>query len=202
MFANADHLFVFTFAGEDAYLLRHELWHLLSPEDVTNLPDYTCYARWSLNGQRLPFFSLTLDLPPSGSREGAEHLREQCALHYGRLVSEVDTLLDQLNARHGARPRKKESMHEHTQTSAPSEPATLIQEAFQPDAAPSSSSSPATPPHSSSQMEGKGEISTTPEVLTTTGQAEQTPPLGEKRVRIRRPKAQRTLTLASSDVRR
>ncbi|EFH88884.1 type IV secretory system conjugative DNA transfer family protein [Ktedonobacter racemifer] len=119
VFANADHLFVFTLAGEDAYLLRHELGHLLSPEDVTNLPDYTCYARWSLNGQRLPFFSLTLDLPPSGSREGAERLREQCALRYGRPVSEVDTLLDVLNARHGTRPRKKESLHEPTASPFP-----------------------------------------------------------------------------------
>ncbi|WP_201377926.1 hypothetical protein [Ktedonobacter sp. SOSP1-52] len=157
VFANADHLFVFTLTGEDAYLLRHELGHLLSPEDVTNLPDYTCYARWSLNGQRLPFFSLTLDLPPSGSREGAEHLREQCALRYGRPVSEVDTLLDQLNARHGARPRKKESTYEQAASSLLHlESVPAVRETSNPNMA--YSSSPAIAPVSSlSGLEAKEE---------------------------------------------
>ncbi|GHO56110.1 type IV secretory system conjugative DNA transfer family protein [Ktedonobacter robiniae] len=168
VFANSDHLFVFTLAGEDAYLLRHELGHLLSPEDVTNLPDYTCYARWSLNGQRLPFFSLTLDLPPSGNGEKAERLREQCALRDGRPVGEVDALLETLNARHGTHhPRKKESIHEPTQASATQPgPVTRAQEA---DVAPSSSSPDTT--------------------LLPVAQAGTSPP-GEKRVRIRRPKAQ------------
>ncbi|GHO78178.1 hypothetical protein KSD_59490 [Ktedonobacter sp. SOSP1-85] len=158
VFANADHLFVFTLAGEDAYLLRHELGHLLSPEDMTNLPDYTCYARWSLNGQRLPFFSLTLDLPPSGNTKVAEHLREQCTLRYGRPVDEVDTVLDLLNARHGARPRKKESTPTHEQTASPSpqsEPALPAREAHNSDVAPSFPPPNTTPISSLSRMEEK-----------------------------------------------
>lgn len=172
VFANTDHLFVFTLAGEDAYLLRHELGHLLSPEDVTNLPDYTCYARWSLNGQRLPFFSLTLDLPSSGQGEQAEHLREQYALRYGRPVGEVDTLLEILNVRHGTHhSRKKESTHEPTQTSAAQAgPVTRAQET---DVAPSSSSSPDT-------------------TFLSVAQTITASPPGEKRVRIRRPKAEVT----------
>ncbi|GHO48600.1 type IV secretory system conjugative DNA transfer family protein [Ktedonospora formicarum] len=105
IFANVDQLFVFTLAGEDAYLLRHELGHLLTPEDVTALPDYTCYARWSLTGKRLPFFSLTLDLPPQGPVEQAERLREAGARRYGVPVTEVDATLETLMARHGTRPQ-------------------------------------------------------------------------------------------------
>ncbi|GHO79559.1 hypothetical protein KSD_73300 [Ktedonobacter sp. SOSP1-85] len=171
VFANADHLFVFTLAGEDAYLLRHELGHLLSPEDVTNLPDYTCYARWSLNGQRLPFFSLALDLPPSGSGEQAERLREHSALRHGRPVDEVDALLETLNARHGTHGRKKEHTHEPTQTSAAQAgPVTRAQET---DVAPPSSPSP--------------DVTLLPVAQTITAS-----PPGEKRVRIRRPKAEMT----------
>ncbi|GHO61396.1 hypothetical protein KSC_002880 [Ktedonobacter sp. SOSP1-52] len=189
VFANSDHLFVFTLAGEDAYLLRHELGHLLSPEDVTNLPDYTCYARWSLNGQRLPFFSLMLDLPPSGNMQAAEHLREQCTLRYGRPVDEVDTLLDQLNARHGARPRKKESLHEPTDSPFPHlESVPPVQEADHQGVA--LSSSPAIIPLSTpSWLEAKEDPPYTQEAQTIIAQDEQTHASSEKRVRIRRPKA-------------
>ncbi|EFH83584.1 type IV secretory system conjugative DNA transfer family protein [Ktedonobacter racemifer] len=200
VFANADHLFVFTLAGEDAYLLRHELGHLLSPEDVTNLPDYTCYARWSLNGQRLPFFSLTLDLPPAGNVQAAEHLREQYALRYGRPVREVDVLLDQLNARHGARPRKKESFLSHEQTQTATSPASIIlppQEAVTPDLAPAPIPSPSVMPP---MARGEETEDTPPEAhTTTTPPAEPHASSGEKRVRIRRPKASVTQAPAEKE---
>ncbi|GHO65568.1 hypothetical protein KSC_044600 [Ktedonobacter sp. SOSP1-52] len=197
VFANADHLFVFTLAGEDAYLLRHELGHLLSPEDVTNLPDYTCYARWSLNGQRLPFFSLMLDLPPSGNMQVAEHLREQCTLRYGRPVDEVDALLDVLNARHGTRPRKKESVHEPTAFLFPHlESVSPVQEADNQRMA--FSSSPATTSLSTlSRLEAKEDPPKTQEAQTLIVQDEQAQPSSEKRVRIRRPKA--SVTQASTE---
>ncbi|GHO76439.1 hypothetical protein KSD_42100 [Ktedonobacter sp. SOSP1-85] len=189
VFANSDHLFVFTLAGEDAYLLRHELGHLLSPEDVTNLPDYTCYARWSLKGQRLPFFSLRLDLPPAGNVSVAEHLREQCTLRYGRPVDEADALLDLLNARHGARPRKKESLHEQTASPFPHlESVASVRETD--DRPVAHSSSPAILPVSTlSPLEATEEAPHTQEAQTLIAQDEQTRASSEKRVRIRRPKA-------------
>ncbi|GHO56317.1 type IV secretory system conjugative DNA transfer family protein [Ktedonobacter robiniae] len=199
VFANADHLFVFTLAGEDAYLLRHELGHLLSPEDVTNLPDYTCYARWSLKGQRLPFFSLTLDLPPSGNMQVAEHLREQCTLRYGRPVGEVDALLDVLNARHGARPRKKESVHEPTASPFPHlESVPSVQEADHQGVALSSSLA-IIPLSTLSRLEAKEETPRTQEAQTIIVQDEQAHASSEKRVRIRRPKALGTQASAESD---
>ena len=43
-------------SGEDARML-HEL-DGIEEDDITNLDDFTCYAKVSLGGRRLPVFSL------------------------------------------------------------------------------------------------------------------------------------------------
>src|SRR5215472_3618920 len=65
--SNVDHLFAFAMSGEDARML-HEL-DGIGEEDITNLDDFTCYARLSLDGRRMPVFSLHLDPPTIGDLE-------------------------------------------------------------------------------------------------------------------------------------
>jgi hypothetical protein len=108
--ANIDHLFAFAMSAEDAYLLRLEG---IEPEDVVNLPNYTCYARLLLDGQRLPLFSLRLDNPlpvrpldEDLAREQEEQREERLRrislrshLRYARPIGEIDELLLSIQAR-------------------------------------------------------------------------------------------------------
>jgi hypothetical protein len=99
--ANIDHLFAFAMSADDATLLRLEG---VEPEDLVNLPNYTCYARLLLDGERLPLFSLRLDDPtPQEPREALEERRRRIAQHshlrYARPVGEVDELLLSIQAR-------------------------------------------------------------------------------------------------------
>lgn len=109
--ANIDHLFAFAMSADDAALLRLES---VEPEDLVNLPPYTCYTRLLLDGQRLPLFSLRLDDPLStscmetqgASNEAAEQPEERrrrialrSHLRYARPVGEIDQLLLSIQAR-------------------------------------------------------------------------------------------------------
>lgn len=90
--ANVDHLFAFTMASEDARLL-----HVpgVEPDDIVQLPDYSCYARLSLSGRRLPTFSLRLHAPEAVSAERQREIVDRCRTHYGRPMGTVDQgLLD------------------------------------------------------------------------------------------------------------
>jgi hypothetical protein len=90
--ANVDHLFAFTMASEDARLL-----HIpgVEPDDIIQLPDYSCYARLSLGGRRLPTFSLQLHAPDPLSPERSREISDRCRTRYGCPVGTVDQgLLD------------------------------------------------------------------------------------------------------------
>jgi hypothetical protein len=115
--ANIDHLFAFAMSAEDAALLRLEG---VEPEDLVNLPNYTCYARLLLDGQRLPLFSLRLDDPlpqPAEASDEEKQREERCHrialrshLRYARPVGEIDALLLSIQAREAllrASPRNK-----------------------------------------------------------------------------------------------
>ena len=120
--ANIDHLFAFAMSADDAALLRLES---VEPEDIVNLPNYTCYARVLLDGQRLPLFSLRLDDPtpalPSDAQEAQkeEAQREErrrrishaSHLRYARPVGEIDELLLSIQAREALmmQPRKRQT---------------------------------------------------------------------------------------------
>jgi len=96
--ANVDHLFAFDMSGEDARLL-HEL-DGIEEDDITHLDDFTCYARLSLDGRRLPVFSLRLDAPPTGDQEQAQRIRTRSQQRYARSCDAVDAMISQALDRH------------------------------------------------------------------------------------------------------
>jgi hypothetical protein len=91
--SNVDHLFAFAMSGEDARML-HALTGI-EEDDITNLDDYTCYAKVSLDGRRLPVFSLCLDPPASGDLERAQHIRSESQQRYARPCDVADALIAQ-----------------------------------------------------------------------------------------------------------
>ncbi len=88
--ANIDHVFAFAMADEDAKLL-----HLpgVEPDDITQLPDYSCYARLSFEGRRLSVFSLRLHAPEPVIEELQRSIADQCRTRYGRPVGLVEQAL-------------------------------------------------------------------------------------------------------------
>jgi len=91
--ANVDQLFAFDMSGEDAKMMLPELDGVVDEKDITNLDNYTCYAKLSLDGRRLPLFSLHLDPPGRGDAARAQQLRQQNQQRYGRPASIIDALL-------------------------------------------------------------------------------------------------------------
>jgi hypothetical protein len=91
--SNVDHLFAFAMSGEDARML-HE-FDDVAEEDITNLDDFTCYAKVSLDGRRLPVFSLRLDPPSIGDLERAKHIRSESQQRYARPCDMADAMIAQ-----------------------------------------------------------------------------------------------------------
>ena len=89
--SNVDHLFAFAMSGEDARML-HEL-DGIEEDDITNLDDFTCYAKLSLQGRRLPVFSLQLDPPVTGNHDLAQRNRMQSQQRYARPCDVVDAMI-------------------------------------------------------------------------------------------------------------
>lgn len=103
--SNIDHLFAFTMSAEDARVIVPYL-DGLEIADLLTLDDYTCYARLSHDGRRLPTFSLHLSPPPQGGVEQAMHVRQHSAAHTARPVSLVDAEL--ARAHQPDRPSRKD----------------------------------------------------------------------------------------------
>jgi len=94
--ANVEHIFAFAMADEDARLLRLPG---IEPEDVTQLPNFTCYTRLSLNGARLPVFSLRLSAPEEADDNQQQRITARCRARYGHAVGDVDLVLRECQAR-------------------------------------------------------------------------------------------------------
>ncbi len=100
--ANVDHLFAFAMSAEDARLLQ-ELDGIES-DDITNLDDYTCYAKLTVQGHRLPVFSLRLDASAAGDSEQAQRVRLRTRQRFARPVDVIDAMLAQSLKRQAAYP--------------------------------------------------------------------------------------------------
>jgi hypothetical protein len=88
--ANIDALTVFQVSADDARVLTPELGPELASEDLTDLDDYTCYARWWEAGRRLPAFSFQVDPPPAHDEVRAHAVARRSAARYGRPRAEVE----------------------------------------------------------------------------------------------------------------
>ncbi len=87
--ANSDHLFAFAMEAADARTLAPYL-DGLETADLVSLPAYTCYARWTVQGQRLPAFSLQIAPPPRGDAAVATAIRQRSNKRHTRPVALVD----------------------------------------------------------------------------------------------------------------
>lgn len=90
--SNVDHLFAFAMSGEDARML-HEL-DGIEENDITNLDDFTFYAKLSLQGRRLPVFSLRLDPPATGNDDLACRIHMQSQQRYAHPCDVVDAMIE------------------------------------------------------------------------------------------------------------
>jgi hypothetical protein len=99
IFSNIDGLTVFQVSAEDARYLAPELGSDLAVEDLVDLDDFQCYARWWSDGQRLPALSLRLNRPPPVDVTRVEAIARRSAERYGRprdeVRAEVARILDQ-----------------------------------------------------------------------------------------------------------
>lgn len=73
--ANVDQLFCYAMSAEDARRIEPELDGLITIRDLIGLDDFQCYARLTVQGQRVPVFSLALD-PPAILHDAATRQRE------------------------------------------------------------------------------------------------------------------------------
>lgn len=87
--SNIDHLFTFTMSAEDARVIVPYL-DGLEIADVLTLDDYTCYARLSHDGRRLPTFSLHLSPPSQCNEVEATRVRQHSTARNARPMSLVD----------------------------------------------------------------------------------------------------------------
>ena len=87
--ANSDHLFCFAMEAADARILAPYL-DGLEAADLVNLDAYTCYARWTLAGQRLPPFSLRIAGPPAWDEPMAASIRQHSNERHSRPAALVD----------------------------------------------------------------------------------------------------------------
>jgi len=107
--ANVDALYAFAVSADDARTLTRELDEAVDVTDLINQDDFSCYAKLTLQGKRLPVFSLALDLPDPGDDDQAQHIRRRAQVRYARPLAVVDEALAAAAARylplHELRPR-------------------------------------------------------------------------------------------------
>ena len=112
LFANLDGLFAFQTSAEDAEYLAAELGSGVEVEDLIGLPHFTCYAALTLDGERLPPFSLRLDEPPAADQSLAQTLAAHSAHRYGRSALSIEQeLLGRLQAQRVAREAEAKTVH-------------------------------------------------------------------------------------------
>lgn len=88
--SNSDQLFAFAMSAEDARTLAPYL-DGLEPADLVNLDAYTCYARLTLGGRRLPPFSLHIAPPGAWDSGVATFVRDRSTERNSRPAALVDS---------------------------------------------------------------------------------------------------------------
>jgi hypothetical protein len=107
--ANTDHLFAFDMGAQDARLMADEIGDGIGAQDILALENYACYARLSLQGARLPAFSMRLLPPPESDLALVTRLQERSAQIYGRPAAVIDAMLAQQDRVGGRKPAASSS---------------------------------------------------------------------------------------------
>jgi hypothetical protein len=102
LLANTDHLFAFDASAQDALVMSREMGDGITQEDIISLDNYECYAKLSLQGARLPAFSLHVNPPPSSEPSLVTTLQTKSAQKYGRPAEVVDRMLTQQDVARGS----------------------------------------------------------------------------------------------------
>lgn len=101
--ANVKQLAIFRMSAEDARILHRELD--VDPEDIVHQEPLTCYLKLLSGRQQHPTFSCTLRFPPTGEKEHAQRIREQCQRRLMRPVTEIEAeIIARLARQIGASP--------------------------------------------------------------------------------------------------
>lgn len=106
VFANLDGLFAFQTSAEDAHYLVREFAGEIDETDLVVLGDHQCYAKISVDGERLPTFSVQLDPPPASDPALTVRLAGDSALRYGRdralVEQDLQAAIDRIAQSHRA----------------------------------------------------------------------------------------------------
>ena len=120
--ANVGCLAVFQVAGSDA---RKLVWELgrdrVSEEDITSLPVHHCYVRATVDGERLPAFSMMVRKPEPGSAEAAAKIRAGSALYTtpAEVIAHNEADRQRLVEQFREQLQENESGEEHPEEQAP-----------------------------------------------------------------------------------
>jgi hypothetical protein len=91
--ANVDQLFAFAASAEDARLLVRELDGVVEVADLTNLDDFTCYAKLTVAGRRITIAEIIRNpATPMGAPEAIARLQRQNPTRPNRIISRRGTL--------------------------------------------------------------------------------------------------------------
>ncbi len=84
VFANLDGLFAFHTSAEDARHLVLELGRETDEQDLVARGEHQCYVKLSAAGERIPTFSIRLDLLPRGNAALVRELADLSRRRHGR----------------------------------------------------------------------------------------------------------------------
>ncbi len=96
--ANVDSLFVFQVSAEDAFVLARELDEAITPVDIINQPNFSCYLKTLHGRERLPVMHVETAPPLKGSEDVAEKVLHGMR-RYARPVEVVERERREFTAR-------------------------------------------------------------------------------------------------------
>jgi hypothetical protein len=129
--ANIRQIYCFNTSAQDAWTIHREL--AVEPEDIINLDSHMAYVKVKAGVRRRPTFSLELDLPPVGSFEVAERIRQRSRDEYAKLPADkIDEQLQKAAVR-------------YKRFAGPGTGTTIDVDAFEPDPLPVATNTPAQP---------------------------------------------------------
>ena len=112
LLSNIDHLFAFDTGAQDAASMAAEIGEGIDVEDILSLANYTCYAKLTRAGVRLPVFSMDLLPPPTDDPVLITLLQERSAQRFGTPARMADRLIRRQEPKERAKGQPPSASHE------------------------------------------------------------------------------------------